>query len=154
MFVNKNDLKIVTPMKNRNLDLKFLEGFLVKFELASNRLSFLRKMGLEFFWKRTKKEPVLKKQRLSIFKRSFKAENMKRNVRKQKSSVTKQGKKVCKTTAAQCRHCFSYFTWLLKTHIFMSRRNKLSKIPSHHFAFKVKSDDKWRSSLSLSCFLL
>ena len=49
MFVNKNDLKIVTPMKNRNLDLKFLEGFLVKFELASNRLSFLCKMGLEFF---------------------------------------------------------------------------------------------------------
>ena len=49
MFVNKNDLKDVTPMKNHNFDLKFLEFFLVKFELASDRLSFLRKMGLEFF---------------------------------------------------------------------------------------------------------
>ena len=26
-FVNKNDLKHVTPMKNRNLDMKFLEFF-------------------------------------------------------------------------------------------------------------------------------
>ena len=49
MFVNKNDLKHVTPMKNRNLDMKFLEVFLVKCELASDRLSFLSKMGLEFF---------------------------------------------------------------------------------------------------------
>ena len=49
MFVNKNDLKHVTPMKNRNLDMKFLEFFLVKCELASDRLSFLSKMGLEFF---------------------------------------------------------------------------------------------------------
>ena len=49
MFVNKNDLKHVTPMKNRNLDMKFLEVFLVKSELASDRLSFLSKMGLEFF---------------------------------------------------------------------------------------------------------
>ena len=53
-FVNyyemtKNDLKHVTPMKNRNLDMKFLEVFLVKCELASDRLSFLSKMGLEFF---------------------------------------------------------------------------------------------------------
>ena len=39
-------------------------GFFIKFELASDRLSFLLKMGLEFFsagleffWKRTKKEP-------------------------------------------------------------------------------------------------
>ena len=48
MFVNKNDLKHVTPMKNRNLDMKFLEVFLVKSELASDRLSFLPKMGLEF----------------------------------------------------------------------------------------------------------
>ena len=65
MFVNKNDLKYVTPMKNHNFDLKFLEFFLVKFELASDRLSFLCKMGLEFFrlalsfFKRTKKELVL-----------------------------------------------------------------------------------------------
>ena len=36
-------------MKNHNLDMKFLEGFLVKSELASDRLSFLSKMGLEFF---------------------------------------------------------------------------------------------------------
>ena len=49
MFVIKNDLKHVTPMKNRNLDMKFLEFFLVKCELASNRLSFSSKMGLEFF---------------------------------------------------------------------------------------------------------
>ena len=50
MFVNKNDLKHVTPMKNRNLDMKFLEVFLVKCELlASDKLSFLSKMGLEFF---------------------------------------------------------------------------------------------------------
>ena len=48
-FVNKNDLKHVTPMKNCNLDMKFLEVFLVKCELASDRLSFLSKMGLEFF---------------------------------------------------------------------------------------------------------
>ena len=27
MFVNKNDLKHVTPMKNRNLDTKFLDFF-------------------------------------------------------------------------------------------------------------------------------
>ena len=49
MFVNKNDLKHVTPIKTRNLDMKFLEVFLVKCELASDRLSFLSKMGLEFF---------------------------------------------------------------------------------------------------------
>ena len=49
MFVNKNDLKHVTPMKNRNLDMKFLEVFLVKCELASDKLSFLSKMGHEFF---------------------------------------------------------------------------------------------------------
>ena len=48
MFVSKNDLKDVTPMKNRNLDLKFLEFFLVKFELASDRLSFFR-LALSFF---------------------------------------------------------------------------------------------------------
>ena len=36
-------------MKNRNLDMKFLEVFLVKCELASDRLSFFSKMGLEFF---------------------------------------------------------------------------------------------------------
>ena len=49
-------------MKNHNLDMKFLEGFLVKSELASDRLSFLSKMGLkffsaglEFFWKRKKR---------------------------------------------------------------------------------------------------
>ena len=49
MFVNKIDLKHVTPMKNRNLYMQFLEGFLVKSELASNKLSFLSKMGLEFY---------------------------------------------------------------------------------------------------------
>ena len=38
MFVNKNDLTDVTPLKNCNLDIKFLD-----------RLSFLLKMGLEFF---------------------------------------------------------------------------------------------------------
>ena len=36
-------------MKNSNLDMKFLE-FFVKSEIASNRLSFLRKIGLEFFF--------------------------------------------------------------------------------------------------------
>ena len=41
MFVNKNDLKHVTPMKNRNLDMKFLEVFLVKCELASDKLSYI-----------------------------------------------------------------------------------------------------------------
>ena len=49
MFVNKNDIKHVTPKKNHILDMKFLEVFLVKCELASDRLSFLSKMGLEFF---------------------------------------------------------------------------------------------------------
>ena len=39
----------MTSVKNSILDLKFLEFFLVKSELASDRLSFLRKMGLEFF---------------------------------------------------------------------------------------------------------
>ena len=29
-FVNKNDLKGVTPMKNNNLDMKFLDGFFRK----------------------------------------------------------------------------------------------------------------------------
>ena len=33
----------------RNLDMKFLEVFLVKCELASDRLSVLSEMGLEFF---------------------------------------------------------------------------------------------------------
>ena len=37
MFVNKNDLKHVTPMKNRNLDMKIVKFFLVKCELASDR---------------------------------------------------------------------------------------------------------------------
>ena len=53
-------------MKNRNLDMKFLEVFLVKCELASDRLSFLSKMGLEIFsaglefsLKTHKKEPGL-----------------------------------------------------------------------------------------------
>ena len=48
-FVNKNDLKGVTPMKNGNLGMKLLEFFFVKSEIASDRLSFLPKMGLEFF---------------------------------------------------------------------------------------------------------
>ena len=55
MFVNKNDLKHVTPMKNRNLDSRFLEVFLVKCELASDRLSFLSKMGKWVFLKTPKK---------------------------------------------------------------------------------------------------
>ena len=49
-------------MKNIILGIKCLEFFFVKSELASDRLSFLPKMGLEFFsdgleffWKRTKK---------------------------------------------------------------------------------------------------
>ena len=57
MFVSKNDLKDVTPMKNRNLDLKFLEFFLVKFELASDRLSFFR-LALSFFENAQKKSLV------------------------------------------------------------------------------------------------
>ena len=36
-------------MKNSNLGMKFLEVFFVKSEIASDRLSFLPKMGLEFF---------------------------------------------------------------------------------------------------------
>ena len=36
-------------MKNSNLDINCLEVFFVKSELASVRLSFLPKMGLEFF---------------------------------------------------------------------------------------------------------
>ena len=36
MFINKKDLKHVTPMKNRNLDLKFLEAFLDNGVLASD----------------------------------------------------------------------------------------------------------------------
>ena len=46
--------------------MRFLEVFFVKSEIASERLSFLRKRGLEFFsagleffWKRTKKEPAI-----------------------------------------------------------------------------------------------
>ena len=45
MFINKNDLKHVTPMKNRNLDMKFLEVFLVKCELASDKLSYFEQNG-------------------------------------------------------------------------------------------------------------
>ena len=36
-------------MKNSYLDVKFLEVFFVKSEIASDRLSILRKMGLKFF---------------------------------------------------------------------------------------------------------
>ena len=36
-------------MKNSNLGMKFLEFFFVKSEIASDRLSFFPKMGLEFF---------------------------------------------------------------------------------------------------------
>ena len=45
----------MTPFKNIILGIKCLEFLYVKSELASDRLSFLPKMGLEFFWKRTKK---------------------------------------------------------------------------------------------------
>ena len=47
-FVNKNDLKGVTPMKTVIWVWDFL-SFFVKAEIASDRLSFLPKMGLEFF---------------------------------------------------------------------------------------------------------
>ena len=41
----KDDLKDAIPMKNSNLGMKFLEVSFVKSEIASNRLSFLPKMG-------------------------------------------------------------------------------------------------------------
>ena len=65
-FVNKNDLKRCDLKEKQKFYYKISWVFQLQFETASDGLSFLPKLGLEFFcgwpwvfWKRTKKMPDL-----------------------------------------------------------------------------------------------